>query len=107
MIFKRPCPALALFAACILMPAASGDDLNLLRIALPSAFAQAPVGSFPLDDPNADSLAFPEQHIPQTHLWPLDTIPPATIEGLAAAPNPPATSRREILIAGVIAPLRC
>jgi hypothetical protein len=36
--------------------AASGDDLNILRVAAPGAFASSPVGSLPLDDENADFL---------------------------------------------------
>jgi hypothetical protein len=43
-----------LFLAGMLTLAASGDDINLSRLALPSAFALSPTGSFPLDDENSD-----------------------------------------------------
>ena len=42
--------------AVLLTLAASGDDINVARLALPTAFASAPVGSFPLDDENTDFL---------------------------------------------------
>ena len=42
--------------AALLTLTASGDDINLLRLALPSAFALSPVGSFPIDDENSDFI---------------------------------------------------
>jgi hypothetical protein len=51
---KRLVP-LSLFAS-LLTFAASGDDVNLYRIAFPNAFAQSPIGSFPLDDENTDFI---------------------------------------------------
>src|SRR5438105_2568790 len=45
--------------ACFLTVAASGDDFNFLRVALPAAFAGAPVGSLPLDDETADFVTSP------------------------------------------------
>jgi hypothetical protein len=41
---------------CLLVLVASGDDINLLRVAVPSASAAAPMGSLPLDDGNTDFL---------------------------------------------------
>jgi hypothetical protein len=38
----------------VLTLAASGDDINVCRLAFPSLFAQTPVGSLPLDDDNFD-----------------------------------------------------
>jgi hypothetical protein len=43
--------------------------MNVLRVALPSAFAQVPVGSFPLDDPNTDFLVCRSQDAPRANLW--------------------------------------
>jgi hypothetical protein len=42
--------------ACILVVCASGDDFNLLRIALPCAFVDAAKGMSPLDDESEDFL---------------------------------------------------
>src|ERR1700730_1404730 len=40
--------------ACVLTLAASGDDINLMRVALPAPFSQIPIGAIPLDDENTD-----------------------------------------------------
>jgi hypothetical protein len=40
--------------SCWLTLAASGDDFNFMRVALPSAFAGTPAGTIPLDDENTD-----------------------------------------------------
>jgi hypothetical protein len=53
MAWHRPIvPGLHLWA-CLLVLAASGDDFNLLRVALPSAFTSSEA-ELPLDDPNTD-----------------------------------------------------
>src|ERR1700732_4012067 len=57
-----------LFLAVLLTLAASGDDINLLRLALPSAFALSPIGSFPLDDANTDFVKPSESSASQHHL---------------------------------------
>jgi hypothetical protein len=49
----RRSASLYLFTSALTF-AASGDDINLFRIALPSVFAYAPVGSCPMDDENSD-----------------------------------------------------
>jgi len=105
MILKRP---LVLFAACILTPAASGDDLNLLRIATPSAFAQAPVGSFPQDDPNADFLGVQVAQAPQNDMWSSSTNPSNEKPARSMAGTLPAASALDDRIQNcVIVPLRC
>src|SRR5215472_14087636 len=45
--------SLALVAGYLAL-AASGDDFNFLRVALPALAATSPAGGLPLDDPNTD-----------------------------------------------------
>jgi hypothetical protein len=44
------------FLTLLLTLAASGDDINVCRLAFPSFFAQAPIGAFPQDDDNFDFI---------------------------------------------------
>jgi hypothetical protein len=48
------------YLTVLLTLAASGDDINLVRLAMPAAFASSPVGSLPLDDENMDFVRPPE-----------------------------------------------
>jgi hypothetical protein len=108
MTCKRPCPALVVFAACFLTPAASGDEMNVLRVAIPSAFAQAPVGSFPLDDPNTDFLACQAQEFPQGNMWPWPASSSGEMSAQSMALTPPhAFTPGHLIVTRVIVPLRC
>jgi hypothetical protein len=57
-----------LLLTVLLTLSASGDDINLLRLALPSAFALSPTGSFPLDDENTDFVKPHESPAPRRPL---------------------------------------
>src|SRR5690349_22406900 len=56
-------PGLSLLA-CLLVLAASGDDFNLLRVALPSAFPSSEA-ELPEDDPNSDFAVLAHARGPQ------------------------------------------
>jgi hypothetical protein len=49
----------------LLVLAASGDDFNLLRVALPSAWVGIPLGSVLEDDANADFLRSDQDTAPR------------------------------------------
>ena len=49
----------------LLVLLASGDDLNMLRVALACTWDGAPVGSTELDDPNADFLVVADAAVTQ------------------------------------------
>jgi hypothetical protein len=57
-----------LILAGLLTLTASGDDINLFRLVMPSAFTHSPNGSFPLDDENTDFIKPPESPASQNQL---------------------------------------
>jgi hypothetical protein len=48
--------------SCLLVLSASADDFNLVRVLVPSAFAQTPLGAFPEDDENSDFIQSDESN---------------------------------------------
>ena len=53
------------YLTVLLTLAASGDDINIMRLAMPAAFASSPVGSLPLDDENTDFVRPSELQLSQ------------------------------------------
>ena len=53
------------YLTVLLTLAASGDDVNIMRLAMPAAFASSPVGSLPLDDENTDFVRPSELRLSQ------------------------------------------
>jgi hypothetical protein len=90
---------------------ASGDDINVLRLALPSAFALSPVGSFPLDDENSDFI----RPLESQHQLIGRTLPAyratETIQqiptSLSTAFLPLASSQHQLSGDSTMTPLRC
>jgi hypothetical protein len=78
--------------ACWLTALASGDDVNLLRLLLPSFFSAGVV--VPLDDPNADfyaccdSASCSAETRTQADDSPLSAFPAAPLGALADSPCP-------------------
>jgi hypothetical protein len=100
--------------AALLTLTASGDDINLLRLALPSAFALAPVGSFPLDDENSDFISPVES--PESQDQEMDpTLPTCTSAetiqqiptSLSSALMPSASRHHQFSGDSAMIPLRC
>lgn len=100
---------------CVLALAASGHDLNVLRLALPAAFAEAPVGGTPLDDEKADFLqtegattAWTRHGHPRAHPGP---VAAGSANRVAGTRLPAAgrfvTARHRPLPAAFRVPLRC
>jgi hypothetical protein len=111
------CSAALSLLTCLLTLAGSGDDLNLARLALPSAFADAPPGSLPLDDDNTDfseptdsrvllSRESTPQQRPDWALWHPAAVNriPASVPAPLDAPWP---HGRPPLRALLFVPLRC
>ncbi|HEV3261338.1 MAG TPA: hypothetical protein VG013_31085 [Gemmataceae bacterium] len=81
--------------ACLLTLAQSGDDINLARLMLPSAFSGTPWGTFPTDDENNDftrpteSEALPGDGSARPHpsAW-ADPHPAMASAGPAPLPSP-------------------
>jgi hypothetical protein len=103
-----------LLLAVFLTMAASGDDINLLRLALPSAFALSPAGSFPLDDKNADFVKPSESSASQHQL--IGSMPAARRSAGTIQPKPTPLSSALVSSAlthhhlsgnGAMTPLRC
>jgi hypothetical protein len=67
--------------------------MNVLRVALPAAFAQVPVGSFPLDDPNADFLTCQVQEVQQGNMCSWPASPSSEVSAQSMALNPSHASR--------------
>jgi hypothetical protein len=103
-----------LILATLLTLTASGDDFNLLRVALPSAFALSPNGSFPLDDENTDFIKPPESPASQ-HQLTGPTLPSCgSAETFQQIPTPlsfasasPDSAHCQLAGDSAITPLRC
>jgi hypothetical protein len=103
-----------LFLAALLTLSASGDDINFLRLALPSAFALSPVGSFPIDDENSD-FTRPSDSQESQHPLPIRTLPAGrsveTVKSLptslSTAPVPLALTNHQLSADSAMTPLRC
>jgi hypothetical protein len=110
---KTPRVLLGLFASLLTL-AASGDDINLYRLAMPCAFAQSPLGSFPLDDENTDFIQSSPVQMPRNQ----DASPGLSICSFAAVflRMPYDSASPFVLVAatqhnssydGAMTPLRC
>jgi len=76
MVKLAPASAYISCVACLLTLGASGDDLNLARLLLPSAFRDVAPGALPLDDENTDFIA-PTDSAASEHEAPAPIHPPA------------------------------
>ena len=94
----------------LLTLAASGDDINIMRLAMPAAFASSPVGSLPLDDENTDFVRPPElqlsQYLPLTPIaWCFSPV--HTLLGFSSHLVFWIDSPRHLSCHSALAPLRC
>jgi hypothetical protein len=103
-----------LILAALLTLTASGDDINLLRVALPSAFALSPNGSFPLDDENTDFIKPPESLASQAQLMGPTLLFCRSVEKfeqiptpLSSAPASPDSTHCQLSGDSTMTPLRC